>query len=89
MTDTSVPWLISTVDYTQKAAHIKSGQLENGGLDDGDPIQDSLVIKDGVSNFVWLEPAESSMEAKKVEHFLTWFKAKAMESPEVWVGDTG
>ncbi|CAM9499666.1 unnamed protein product, partial [Sphacelaria rigidula] len=48
-----------------------------------------MVIKDDVSNFVWLEPAKSSVEAKKVEQFLTWFKAKAMGSPEVWVDDRG
>ena len=40
-----------------------SGPLRSGGLDGGDAIQDTLVVKDDLSNFVLPEPAQCSMAA--------------------------
>lgn len=43
-----------------------SGPLGNGGLDDGDPIEDNLTINDDLSDFVWLELVEFNMAATQV-----------------------
>ena len=37
--------------------------LGSGGLDDGDPIQDNLLIDDDLSDFEWLESVESNTDA--------------------------
>ena len=48
----------------------ESDLLGNGGLDDGNPIKNSFEIDDDVNDFMWLEPAESSVEVKNVQHFM-------------------
>ena len=66
----------------------ESDSLENGGLDDENPIKNSFEIDGDVNDFTWLEPAESNVEVKKVQHFMAWFKAGVMGSPEVRIEDT-
>ena len=56
-------------------------------MDDENPIKNSFEIDGDVNDFIWLEPAESNVEVKKVQHFMAWSKAAVMGSPEVWIGD--
>ena len=67
--------------------HSSKAVWENGGSDDGDPIRDNLATNGDLIDFMWLEPAESNVKVKKVQHFMAWFKAGTMGSPEVWIGN--
>ena len=44
----------------------ESDLLGSGGLDDGDPIRDNLLIDNDLSNFVWPESVEYNMDATPV-----------------------
>ena len=61
----------------------ESDLLGNGELDDNDPIQDNLATSDDLSDFMWLEPAKSNVEVKKVQHFMSWFTVGVIGSPVV------
>ena len=50
------------------------GALGKDGLDEGDGFKYILVMMDGLSNFVWLEPTESCTAASTAKHLLRWCK---------------
>ena len=63
-----------------------SGSLDINGLDEGDRLKYILVIMDGLSNFLWLEPTESCTATSTAKHLLK--RCKPLGVPEVWVSDT-
>ena len=46
-----------------------------------------MCIRDSLSNFEWLDTAESWVDETQVKRLMRW--CKALRLSEVWVGDTG
>ena len=63
-----------------------SGPEGDTGLPDEHGFRYVLVIMDDLSNYVWLEPAESCTAEVAATHLLAW--CKTLGVPRVWVSDT-
>ena len=69
-------------DYLHVGA---SGPLGEDGLDEDEEYRYILVIMDGMSNWVWLQPTEVCTARLTVQNVWTW--CKSIGVPEVWVSE--